>query len=94
MNLPQNLSLSLMQTQWAALINPTLNNPLNLANLLTDVSLIDGNTAIPHKLGRMMQGWIITDINGSATIYRRGPMNAVTLTLNSSAAVIVSLAVF
>ena len=61
---------------------------------LEGVNLINGVTQIDSKLGRMMQGWMITDINGAATIYRSQPLNSKTLTLTSNAAVTVNLYVF
>lgn len=50
---------------------------------------------INHKLGRMQQGWVITDINNVATsIYRSQPFNDKTLTLTSSGAVTVNIWVY
>jgi hypothetical protein len=61
---------------------------------LEGVNLINGVTQINSKLDRIMQGWMITDINGAATIYRSQPLNSKTLTLTSNAAVTVNLYVF
>lgn len=94
MGLPQKLTLDLLETQWAALLNPLLADPLNSANLLTNVALINGMNVINHKLGRKMQGWFVTDINGSSVIYRSSPFNNKTITLTSSAVVTINLAVF
>ena len=94
MSLPQKLPLPLMQTQWAAQLNPLLDNPLSSAILLEGVSLNNGVTVVNHLLGRQMQGWFIVDINGAATVYRSAPMNNKTLTLTSSAAVTVNIGVF
>lgn len=94
MSLPQKLPLELMQTQWASQINPVLANPMNSANVLTGVILVNGITVINHKLGRKMQGWFVTDINAAAQIYRSAPLNETNLTLTSNAAVTVNLAVF
>lgn len=86
--------LSQIQTQWAALINPLLSNPVSQGNLLTNIPLINGTTVINHLLDRQQQGWIITDISAAATIYRSSPLNTKTLTLTSNAAVTISLLVF
>lgn len=94
MNLPQKLPLPLMQTQWAAILNPVVSNPLNAINILKSVSLANGSNVINHGLGQQQQGWFITDIQGSATIYRSAPFNNLTLTLTSSAAVTVDIGVF
>ena len=47
-----------------------------------------------HGLQQTMQGWMITDINAAATVYRSQPLNDKTLTLTSSAACTVDLVVF
>jgi hypothetical protein len=94
MQLPINLTESLQQTRWKSILDPLLANPLNNISILEDVSLVTGANTINHLLGRMMQGWLILDINGAATIYRSEPMNDITLTLTSSANVTVNLGVF
>ena len=96
MGLPLNLNLSAMQTRWKALLDPFLGNPSNSASILQGVSLINGTNVINHKLGRVMQGWFVTDQQGVASIYRpnTAPFNNLTLTLISSAAVTVNLGVF
>lgn len=87
-------NLSILQTAWSAMINPFLSRPTNQMNVLENVSLINGATVIDHKLGRQMQGWTILDINGAASVYRSAPFSPLTITLTSSAAVVVKLGVF
>lgn len=98
MNLPIFLDTSqpfiLMQTKWAAILNPVLKNPATNPVILSNVSLINGVTVINHGLGAKLQGWKIVDIDGAATIHRSAPLNALTLTLTSNAAVTVSLECF
>lgn len=89
-----NQNFMLMQSKWASELNPMLNNPMTSMQLLKNIDLIVGDNVINHRLGRQMQGWIITDINGVSQIYRSEPFNKLTLTLNSSAPVTVTLAVF
>lgn len=91
--LTQN-SFSLLQTSWKAALTPVIQNELNQGILLDNISLVIGNNKINHLLTRMQKGWLITDINGAATIYRSAPLNDQTLTLNSTAAVVVSIWVF
>lgn len=86
--------LSMMQTNWSSILNPIIKMPTNNGNILTSVALINGVTVINHLLGRMMQGWFVTDINGAAAIYRSAPLNNLTLTLTSNAAVTVNIFVF
>lgn len=94
MQLPINLTDSLQQTRWKSILDPLLANPLNNISVLENVSLTTGANTINHLLGRMMQGWLILDIDGAATIYRSEPMSDITLTLTSSANVTVNLGVF
>lgn len=90
----QDRSMSMLQSQWASQLNPLLNQPLSNALILKGVSLANGNTVINHRLGRTLQGWFISDVNGAAIIYRNAPKNDTTLTLNSSAAVVADIVVF
>ena len=89
-----NKNFMLMQTGWSSQLNPWLQNPMNYGVYLKDIDLGIGATQINHRLDRMMQGWMITDVNGAATIYRSQPLNSKTLTLTSNAAVTVNLYVF
>lgn len=75
-------------------LNQLLKNPLVQGNFVAGVSLVNGATVVPHGLGRTPQGWVLTDVNGLATIYRSAAFNSSNLTLTSSAAVSVSLYVF
>ena len=86
--------LQLMQTQWQSQLNPVLANPLTNPRILKNVALIDGVTVINHGLGAVQQGWIISDINAAASIYRSAPFNNLTLSLTSSAACVVNLVVY
>lgn len=84
----------LMQTSWASVINPLLKASLFQGILLPPVLLIDGVNTINHLLSRTQQGWIITDIQGPATIYRSAPFNSQTLILTSNGMVTVTLYVY
>lgn len=57
--LPQQLTLPQMMTKWAASINPFISNPTNQGSILHNIQLISGVNIIPHKLGRVLQGWSI-----------------------------------
>src|SRR5712671_4951391 len=89
-----NQPFMLMQNRWASQLNPVLGNPMTNMSILKNITLASGNNVINHKLAQLQQGWIITDIQGAATIYRSQPFNDKTLTLNSSAPVTISLGVF
>jgi hypothetical protein len=86
--------LMLLQKQWASQLNPLLANMLVEGSLLQDIPLIIGSSTFNHYLGKQMTGWILTDQNASASIYRSAPLNSQTLTLTSDAVVNVSLWVF
>lgn len=78
----------------ASSLNPILANPINQCHILTNIVLASGSTTFNHGLGKLMQGWIIVDRNSAASIYRSAPLNALNLTLTSSAPVTVNIAVF
>jgi hypothetical protein len=94
MALPLRLPKDQMETRWKSSLDPVLANPLNSMSVLKDISLTTGVNVINHKLQQTLQGWIITDINGAAQIYRSAPLNNLTLTLTSDANVVISLAVY
>ena len=75
-------------------LNPILANAILSGTPLLNLALINGVTTINHKLGRLMQGFFITDIDGAATIYRSAPLNASTLQLTSNATVALNLWVY
>lgn len=94
MRLPRNLSDDLLQVQWAAILDPVINNPVNNVNILKNISLFAGVNVINHKLGRKQQGWFLTDVQAPATIYRSEDFNSTTLTLTSDALVVCNIGVF
>jgi hypothetical protein len=57
------------------------------------VTLVSGSNAVYHNLRRTPSGWILTDRNGTATVYRTA-WDATTITLVASAGLTVSLEVF
>lgn len=92
--LSQKLKWEQANPLWAQALNPLLSNPRAGSKILQKINLINGVTIIPHRLGRMQQGWSITDINGAATIFRSAPFNSTNLTLTSDAVVTVNIEVF
>ncbi len=93
-NLPKGLTLDLLETRWAGILNPVLANPATNMSFLSNVKLVSGTNVINHGLGQKQQGWIMTDILGAASVYRTQPFNDLTLTLFSSAPVTISLGVY
>ena len=89
-----NTNLMLLQTNWTSQLNPIIANPLTDPAILKNLTLVSGNNIINHKLGRVPQGFFVTDINAASVIYRAAPYNNLTLTLNASAACTINLAIF
>jgi len=92
--LSPNLPWNLANTKWAASLNPVLKNPLNDVSIIENISLTTGTNVINHMLGRTQQGWFLVDQQGIASIFRNAPFNSSTLSLSSSANVLVSIGVF
>lgn len=86
--------LSLLETSWKSKLDPIIANPITNMSILKNVQLIMGTNVINHLLGVTQQGWIIVDQQGPGNVYRSAPFNNLTLTLTSSAAVLVSIGVF
>lgn len=61
-----------------------------------NVSLSTSTTAVKHSLGRIPVGWVVTDIQGTATVWRdvTAKSTADTIFLKASNAVIVDLMIF
>jgi hypothetical protein len=87
-------TLMLLQKQWTLELNPLLANILTQGSLLSDINLVIGANTFNHYLGKQMTGWILTDQDEIASIYRSKPLNSQTLTLTSSAICTVSLWIF
>jgi len=91
--LPKQIPYELMLTKWSTQLDPVLRNQL-LQGVLVQTQLINGVNTINHKLGRKQVGYIITDIDAAATIYRSQPLNELTLTLTSNSPARVSIWMF
>lgn len=86
-----------MQTAWATQLNPIIELPMNQGILLKGINLSTGNNVINHKLGRALQGWVISRPRAAATVFEPLTVNntpKLTLNLTSSAPVIIDLWVF
>lgn len=70
-----NKDLTLLQNSWASAINPLLKNPIVNGIALPNIELINGTNIINHRLGRKLQGWLITSIDAAATIYDAQKIN-------------------
>jgi hypothetical protein len=92
--LPQKLPYDMHQTAWAQQLDPIIKNQLLQGILLQNISIRAGVNVINHKLGRKQIGYIITDINSPATLYRSADLNALTLTLTSDTDSNISIWVF
>lgn len=90
--LPGNIADVLIKLPiWKSYLDPVLANLLVQGNLVTGQLMVTGSNIINHGLGRQQLGWIITDSNASAAIYRSQPFNSKTLTLTSSAPTTISV---
>ncbi len=94
MQLPLLQTLELLTTRWKSVLDPVLANPTTNMSILKNVVLASGNNQVPHKLGRMQQGWVIYDTNAAVTVYRYLAFNENFLYLTASGAVTVNLGVF
>lgn len=95
--LPLGLTLSLMQTKWAQILNVLLRNPSLNCSILAKVPLAEGSNTINHLLGRRLTGWRIVRQRAAAEIYDTqdsNPNPTQTLLLTASAAAVVDLEVF
>lgn len=89
------LPLELMQTRWASTLNPLLALPIVAGIQIDNISLVSGvPMPVNHLLSRMPQGWIVTDIDSNAAVWRSAPFNKSTLVLESNDDVTISIWVY
>lgn len=87
----------MVQTRWASILTPLLINPLLDGAVLKQVALSTGANTINHKLGRKLQGYLITMQDAASSIYstqNTNTMPQLTLQLVASAPVNVDLYVY
>ena len=94
MALPLGQPWDQSSVKWKSQVDPLLANPACSPKIIQNITLASGVNVINHGLAQMQQGWYITDINASAIIYRSQPFNSSTITLTSSSACVIDLAVF
>lgn len=92
----EDQSLTLLQTGWSSQINPVLGNPLVNGVLQKNIALSVGSNSINHKLGRNLQGYIITGMHTTFSQITDTTSNtpSLTLNLNSSAATSIDIYCF
>jgi hypothetical protein len=90
--------LNMVQDNIIRVINPIVAQQILSGNQLTSIPLSVGPNAVNHLLGHVLQGWFITRMRSNfSQIYDTqdtNPVPAITLTLNSSVAVVVDIFVF
>ena len=91
------LPWELARTKWAATLNALLGNPVVSGLLINDITVVPGANVINHKLGRKIQGYIVTMNSASVTFYDSQSTNQMpdlTLVLNASGNATISLYCF
>lgn len=94
MQLPLISDPKVAQTKWKSILDPLLAQPISSSQILTGIVVVNGTNVINHRLGRLMQGWIVTDVQSSVILYRSAPFNDTTFTLSSNGSSIINLLVF
>jgi|ERR1035437_1362527 hypothetical protein len=93
----KDVTLSLLQSNWAIILNPIVDLPLIHGVTLKNVKLLSGDNKIAHRLSRNLQGWVIVRKRAAADIYdtqATNPQPTLTLALNSSADCVVDIYAF
>ena len=90
--------INTIQTNIAASLDPLIKNTQNDSIQLKNIELIAGQiNIVNHKLNRILNGWKIVRIRGSATVYDEQDSNLsqnLTLWLHTTDNVVVDLEVF
>lgn len=80
-------SLTLMQNSWSSQINPVIENAVAKGVLQKNIVLKIGINSINHKLGRNLQGWIVTGMHDVFSQIFDTTSNTPSLTLNLTSSV-------
>lgn len=94
MQLPLIKDLDLMQAKWKSILDPVLAKAFLSGQILSSIKIVSGSNVINHRLGRQMQGWILSDIDSNVQVFRSAPFNDLTLTLTSNGSAVLNLLVF
>ncbi len=84
----------LMETAWASQINPVIENAVVKGVLQRGIKLVTGTNSINHKLGRNLQGYIITDMQDIYSQIFRTTSNTPNLTVNLTSSVDVTVDIY
>lgn len=85
--------LNQVQDATKKIVDPISANAIVNGVFVTQM-LSAGSNVVNHGLGRLQQGWIPTDQNASASFYRTGNFNSISMTIVSSAPVLVTFYCF
>lgn len=95
MALSAKLPWDLANPRWASELNPFLALPILNGNLVSSIALIANKPqAINHLLGRMPQGWFLTDNVTDTAVWRARDFSQYTITLQSSQDTTISFWIF
>jgi hypothetical protein len=86
--------INVVLPKWKSQLDPILATRLVTGRQVMGVVLSTTATVIYHKLDRLPIGWVLSDQNASAVVYRTAPMTPTTITLAASAPCSVSLWVY
>jgi hypothetical protein len=90
----KDTEISRFQDAVSGSLSPVLSSPLAKVSLITGVVLAAGDNIVNHLFGATPQFWFVVDKDAAADIFRKTSLTPdLTLLLNSSAAVTVSLIV-
>ncbi len=87
-------SFTLLQTAWASQLNPLLANPVLQGVLQKNVVLNPGLNVINHKLGRNLQGYLITGMHNLYSQIFDTTSTTPNLTLNLNSSVSTSIDIY
>lgn len=90
-------NINQLQQNLSTALTPVLQNPIVNGIILKDVTLASGDNTINTGLGRKLQGWFLTRVNASTSVFDKQSTNTMpelTLILNSSAGALVDVYVF
>ncbi len=86
--------IPVLMPKWKSQLDPVLANFFSNGVQLTQVNLTTTPTVIPHTLGQVPKGWIVSDLNADSVVFRTAPLTSSNITLQATASCIVNLWVY
>jgi hypothetical protein len=86
--------IPILMPKWKSQLDPVIAGSIASGVQVSHVSLSNTPTVVPHTLGQVPKGWVVSDLSDNAVVYRASPMTSSSVTLVATAPCVVSLWIY